>query len=289
MNLIQIQKSDLTVGQSLPWDLFDREHKPILKRGHIIETIHELNKLKESPLFRKESAARQTHSDKIGFNFESMQLKVGHKLQLKLSSSAKKTSGETNNSFYRAALIGYVQDVTLIVSMPASNQLTGESFLEGDQILVRLFSGKCVFSFTAYVDKIIKIPFKYLHLSFPKYILGQTIRKSRRVKCNIPASAADNLIPLTITDISTTGAEINATCLLGEPGTTIMLSFAIQILDKEVPLTIKSTIRSVRQINENNQKISCFGIEFTELESGQASSLHSFIYQEIVENPHHTV
>lgn len=286
MNLIQIRKSDLIVGQSLLWDLFDREHRPILKRGHVIKTTHELNKLEESPLFRKESAANQTHPGKIGFNFDSMQLKVGHKLQLKLSSPAKEISDKTNNSFYRATLIGYVQDVTLIVSMPASSQSVGESFLEGDQILVRLFSGKCVFSFTTYVDKIIKIPFKYLHLSFPKYILGQTIRRSRRVKCNITASVADNLIPSTITDISTTGAEINATSLLGEPGTTIILSFAIQILDKEVPLSIKSTIRSVRQLNENNQKTSCFGLEFIELESSQAFSLHSFIYQQIVENPH---
>ncbi|PXW87784.1 PilZ domain-containing protein [Nitrosomonas sp. Nm84] len=285
MNLIQIQKSDLIVGQSLPWDLFDQEHRPILKRGHVIKTTDELNKLEESPLFRKESAAKQAHSGKIGLNFESMQLKVGHKLQLKLSSPAKEISGETNNSFYRTTLIGYVQDITLIVSMPASN----ESFLEGDQILVRLFSGKCVYSFTAYVDKIIKIPFKYLHLSFPKYILGQTIRKSRRVKCNIPASVADNPIPLTITDISATGAEIKATSLLGEPGTTIMLSFAIQILDKEVPLSIKSTIRSVKQINENGQETSCFGIEFNELESSQTFSLRSFIYQEIVENPYHAI
>lgn len=286
MNLIQIQKSDLIVGQLLPWDLFDQEHRPILKRGHVIKTTDELNKLEESPLFRKESAAKQAHSGKIGLNFESMQLKVGHKLQLKLSSPAKEISGETNNSFHSATLIGYVQGVTLIVSMPTSNQLAGESFLEGDQIQVRLFSGKCVYSFTAYVDKIIKIPFKYFHLSFPKYIVDQPIRKSRRVKCNIPASVADNLVPLTITDISTTGAEIKATSLLGEPGATIMLSFAIQILDKEVPLSIKSTIRSVKQLTESDQETSCFGIEFTEIESNQAFSLRSFIYQEIVENPY---
>ncbi|WP_090719409.1 PilZ domain-containing protein [Nitrosomonas sp. Nm166] len=89
----------------------------------------------------------------------------------------------------------------------------------------------------------------------------------------------------TITNISTTGAEINATSHLGKLGTVITLSFTIQILDQEIPLSINSTIRSVKQL-ENDQRILCFGIEFTELESNQVFALHSLVYQEIVENPH---
>ncbi|MBE7525983.1 flagellar brake protein [candidate division WWE3 bacterium] len=65
-------------------------------------------------------------------------------------------------------MIGYVQGSTLIVSMPASEQLIGEPFIEGDQLNVRLITGQYAYKFTAFVDKIIKAPFKYLHLSFPK-------------------------------------------------------------------------------------------------------------------------
>lgn len=291
MDLIQVQASDLAIGQPLPWNLFDQTHKPIQKRGYIIKTTDELKKLEASSIFRDQKvASEQIQSGKNKsdpFSFEDMQLKVGHKLQLKLSSQLKETLGETNNNFYMAVLIGYVQDNTLIVSMPASDPLTGEPFLEGEQILVRLFSGQCVFSFTVFVDKIIKLPFKYLHLSFPKHISSQTIRKSRRIKCNISASVSDKSTPLVITDLSTTGAEISTTASLGELGAIIMLCFTVKILDQETPLSVKSIIRSTKQTHKNDQKTLYFGIEFTELKSDQVFALRSLIYQEIVENPYH--
>ena len=42
MELIQIQTSDLTVGQQLAWDLFDQEHNQVQKRGYVIKTAEEL-------------------------------------------------------------------------------------------------------------------------------------------------------------------------------------------------------------------------------------------------------
>ena len=255
MNFIPIQKSDLTVGQPLPWDLFDQTHQQIQKCGYIIKTASELKKLEESSIFHiqkpisEQTESGKNKSDKI--NFEDMRLKVGHKLQIKLSVLSK-GSGESNNNAYAATLIGYVQDSTLIITMPTSNQLTGEPFLEGDQIQVRLFSGQCVFSFTVFVDKIIKLPFRYLHLSFPKDIWSQTIRKSRRIKCNIQASVADQSIPFTITDLSITGAEISANASLGEVGTRIALSFTIKILDEEISLSIKRH-HQIRQADKQEQ------------------------------------
>lgn len=288
MNFIPVQKSDLAVGQPLPWDLFDQSHQQIQKRGYIIKTANELKKLEGSSLFRvQKPVLEQTELDnnKSGrINFEDMRLKVGHKLQLKLSAPSKSPS-ESNNAIYPATLIGYVQDCTLIVTMPASGQFTGEPFLEGDQIQVRLFSGQCIFSFTAFVDKIIKLPFKYLHLSFPRDILSQPIRNSQRIKCHIQASVAGKSTPLIITDLSTTGAEVSANASLGEVGTTIALSFAIKILDEEISLSIKSITRSAKQVNKNNQQTFSFGIEFIELKPEQVFALRNLIYQEIVEHP----
>ena len=295
MDLIQIQTSDLTVGQQLPWDLFDKEHNQVQKCGYVIKTAEELKTLVELSIFRKQKPASEQpqpqpqpeENKSKEFNFEDMQLKVGHKLQLKLYSHAKEASGKTNNNFYTATLFGYVEDSTLIVSMPASNNLTGEPFIEGDQILVRIFSGQCVFSFSVFVEKVIKLPFKYLHLSFPKHILGQVVRKSRRIKCNIPASVSEKNIPLTIINLSSTGAQISTTTSLGELGTAIILSFTIKILDKEIAMSVKSMIRSTRQANKNSPETLYIGIEFTELEPDQVFALNSLIYQEIVENPTH--
>lgn len=291
MDLIQIQTSDLTVGQQLPWDLFDQEHKQIQKRGYIIKTADELEKLVALSIFRgQEPAPEQTHPEESKsekFNFQDMQLKVGHRLQLKLSSHSKEASGKTNNNFRMATLFGYVEDCTLIVSMPTTNNLTGEPFIEGDQILARLFSGQCVFSFSVFVEKVIKLPFKYLHLSFPQHITGQVIRRSRRIKCNISASISEKSIPATITNISSTGAEISTTTPIGELGKEITLSFTIMILDKEIAMSVKSIIRSARQAKKNDPETRYFGIEFTALKPDQIFELHSMICQEIVEHPSH--
>ena len=293
MDLIPIQFSDLKVGQPLSWDLFDQERKPLMERGHIIKTTAGLKELsrRSSVLLRLKAS-----SEKIGaidkniseFNFDDMQLKVGDRLQLQLHSSAK-SSCRLNNDTCMVTVIGYVPDHSLIVSMPKTDQLIGQPFLEGDQILVRLFSGRCAFSFTVFVDKLVKLSFKYLHLSFPKHILGQTIRKSRRVRTAIEAEATVNSgsIPLIITNLSAAGAEISTHTELGGIGTLIELSVKVKIHEKEISLRLQSIIRSFKAINK--QDALRYGVEFTSLQAEQIFSLRSFIYQELVENPNNIV
>ena len=293
MDLIPIQFSDLKVGQPLSWDLFDQERKPLMERGHVIKTTAELEELsrRSSVLLRLKAS-----SEKIGaidkkiseFNFDDMQLKVGDRLQLQLHSSAK-SSCRLNNDTCMVTVIGYVPDHSLIVSMPKTDQLIGQPFLEGDQILVRLFSGRCAFSFTVFVDKLVKLSFKYLHLSFPKHILGQTIRKSRRVRTAIEAEATVNSgsIPLIITNLSAAGAEISTHTELGGIGTLIELSVKVKIHEKEISLQLQSIIRSFKAINK--QECIRYGVEFTGLQAEQIFSLRSFIYQELVENPNNIV
>ena len=235
-------------------------------------------------------------SEKIGaidkkiseFNFDDMQLKVGDRLQLQLHSGAK-SSCRLNNDTCMVTVIGYVPDHSLIVSMPKTDQLIGQPFLEGDQILVRLFSGRCAFSFTVFVDKLVKLSFKYLHLSFPKHILGQTIRKSRRVKIAIEGEATVNSrsMPLIITNLSAAGAEISTHTELGGIGTLIELSVKVKIHEKEISLRLQSIIRSFKAINK--QDALRYGVEFTSLQAEQIFSLRSFIYQELVENPNNIV
>lgn len=223
----------------------------------------------------------------IESSFEEMRLKVGHKLQLRLSSHLKVASGEENRIFHTATLFGYVQSFTLIVSMPSSHKLTGEPFLEGDQAMVRLFSGQSVYSFTVYVDKIIKSPLMYMHLSFPKHISSQTIRKSRRINCNILASIPDQSTAVAIKNLSVTGAQISSINPIGEIDAAIMLSFAVCILNTETSLSIKSIIKSIDQTRRTRHEPITYGLEFRELDSNQANALRTLIYQEIAENPNH--
>lgn len=294
MNLIPIQFSDLKIGQPLSWDLFDQERKPLMERGYVIKTTEELEGvLKKSSIFRKlETSSEKDRSidKKISeFNFDDMQLKVGDRLQLQLHSSAKSSCCSNNGGYCMATVIGYVPNHSLIVSMPKTDQLTGQPFLEGDQILVRLFSGQRAFSFTVFVDKLVKLPFKYVHLSFPKHVFGQTIRKSRRVKTTIEAEATVNSgsIPLIITNLSAAGAEISTHAELGGVGTLIELFVKVKIHEKEISLQLQSIIRSFKTTNKLDALR--YGVEFTGLQAEQIFSLRSFIYQELVENPNNIV
>jgi len=229
-------------------------------------------------------STKQNKSDTV--NFEQIRLKVGQKIQFSLVTPSKSIN-ESKPQSYIATVIGYVPEIALITSMPLSDSLVGDPLIEGDQIHVRLFSGQSAYSFAASVDKIIKYPFKYIHLSFPENISSQNIRKSRRVRCHIPGQCSDahKEITLTVTDVSVSGASIESLMPLGSLGSEIRLSFAVAILDEAIPLVIKGVIRSVKPMNKNGTKIICSGIEFVELEKKQQTALRHFIYQEIVERP----
>lgn len=173
-----------------------------------------------------------------------------------------------------------------MVTVPASGQSEGDLLVEGDQVQISLYSGKSVFSFIVFVDKVIRAPFKYLHLSFPKKIQSKDIRKSRRITCRIQGSIVEKSIPVFIINLSVCGAGISSNLPLGALGTTITLSFTLTILDKEIPLSIKSTLRSsTSQVNKNGPEIICYGVEFAHIEPEQMHTIRHLIYQEIVERP----
>lgn len=280
-DLLPVKVSELTIGKPLSWDLFNKDHKQLLARGDVINTADELQVLEKSPVFRLQEAHSKpstTEEEPSEFRFEDMNLSVGDKFQLKLPTSIR---GELST----AELIGYVLNTTLIISMPQSTQLPEPSLIEGDQITIRLFSRKYAFSFIVYVEKLIKIPFKYIHLSFPTNISGQLIRKSLRIKTEIVATIPDHPVPAIISNLSITGAEIRTSSSLGKLGETITLSFTVEIHGIEKSLSLKAAIRSTKQATKSIDNTLYFGIEFQELPTEHRFALQSLIYQELVDRP----
>jgi hypothetical protein len=210
-----------------------------------------------------------------------MRLNVGDRLQLNPPPSI---GGER----CMVKLIGYVEGNTLIVGAPPSGQWM-PPLAEGDPIEIRVFSSQTAFGFTVYVDKIIKQPFEYLHLSFPKNIVGKIIRKSRRVKTNIAVEIADNPVPATISNLSVTGAELYASASLGQLGTGLGISFTVQIHGIETPLSLRATIASMSHDLDIAESAMRYGVEFRNLGAEQFAALQSLIYQELVEHPHNVV
>ncbi len=278
MNLTPVQTSELAVGQPLPWDLFDKDHQQVLARGKLINTADELQELTQAPLFRVPEAAPAAATDAAPeFSFQDMRLSVGDKLQLSLPSNP-------GDSRCIVPLIGYVDGVTLIVGAPPPGQLRS-SLHEGDEIAIRVFSGQYAFGLFSSVDKIIKAPFEYLHLSFPKHIVGKIVRKSRRIKTSIAAAIAGNPSPAIISNLSATGAEVRANLGPDQLGATIGLSFALTIIGVETQLSLQAVIRSLKQDRDCAEGAFRCGVEFQGLQASDLAALQGVIYQELVEHP----
>jgi hypothetical protein len=286
VELTLVQISQLAIGAPLPWDLFNQDREQLLARGHIINSPDELQVLRKTPLFRMEEAtptpAAMNALPTTGvvasqYQFGDMRLSVGDRLQL---SPPARVGGDR----CMVKLIGYVEKKLLIVYAPPSGKWR-PTLIEGDQIAIRVFSGQTAFGFSAYVDNIIKQPFEYLHLSFPKNIVGKVIRKSRRVKTAIAATIADNPTPSIISNLSLSGAELRAKVNLGELGTAIRLSFSPEIYGIETPMSLHAVIRSLKQDHEGVEGAWRCGVEFQDLQPSDVAALQSLIYQELVEHP----
>lgn len=295
MNLSPVQISELVTGQPLSWDLFNQDQKQLHTQGEILSNADE-ELLKNTPLFRRQdeneiTPISKSEPDKSAtkklnqFTFQDMHLNVGDKLQLKLPTNIVNSS--KRSELYTAELIGYVSNLTVLIRPPQLNQQIGLTLIEGDQVTVRLFSGRgqLAFSFSSHIDKIMKAPFYYIHLSFPTKISGQVIRKSRRIKTKIVTTITDNPTPAILSNLSMTGAEIRANANLGQVGETISLAFTVEIHCVEKTISLQAIIKSsTPPANEKDDELT-FGIEFMALEAEQTCLLQGLIYQELVENP----
>lgn len=82
-------------------------------------------------------------------------------------------------------LVGFVRDEYLIVKIPQLGKNLA-SIREGEQIMVRVFSGLSVGVFNVTVLRIFLHPVYYLHVSFPDDIKGSRLRSAMRVKVDVP-------------------------------------------------------------------------------------------------------
>jgi len=210
--------------------------------------------------------------------FDDMALRVGDRMQLAPPANIR---GEP----CMVRLIGYVRDLSLLVSAPPHGCWQAP-VIEGDNVVMRVFSGRSAFGFVCQVEKVIRLPFEYLHLSFPRMIAGRVIRRSRRVKTDIPATLAGGAVPSgTISNLSSTGAEICTDAAPAEAGTTVNLSFAVKVHGVDTPVGVKAVVRSAREAAVDGKAVWRSGLEFVDMPVEAVAALKNLIYQELIERP----
>ncbi|WP_210541973.1 flagellar brake protein [Rhodoferax sp. PAMC 29310] len=226
------------------------------------ETKGEVENLDGYPVMAESGANAAQGS----FPFEAMNLKVGDRLQ---AQPPKKVSAE--RCFVR--LIGYCQDLSLLLTTPATANNVRLQLMEGDQLIMRVFSSQNAFGFACDVQRVCKLPYNYLHVSFPKEVQGTVIRKEARVKTKIIVNiraAPENGKNLTgiISNLSANGALIDGPRKLAEPGETIRLTFRLTLRSIEASLSLLAVVRAAfddEKLKQSGTSLTHFGVEFVGL------------------------
>lgn len=312
MSLILANSNELVIGKAPPWPLYDSEQNPLLGQGEIIRdakhrdallasgACHEMSwegsgadNIGGSLFTPEETASGETDGDKAdkGFTFDDMKLKVEDRLQLE-------PPAKLGLERLSVKVIGFLRGGSLLVTTPFTPNGQRLQLLENETVIMRSFSGQNAFAFASSIVRICKIPYEYLHLSFPDKIQGLVIRKAPRIKTRIIAAVQDSKfgaekqISALISDISAKGISLDSKQQLGDKGDVLNLAFRVQLHNIEALLSVKGIIRAVlsgEAEDASKPALVRHGIEFQNLQPNDSVVLQSMIYQQMIENPHKLV
>jgi len=308
MRLIPVNKNDLSLGAPLPWPIFDQDSRQLMGAGETIATEDQLQTLLDCEPFRelvwKEASGTETADGQEAaqlaalekelaaqentFQFSDMRLKVGDRLQLQ-------PPAQVSQERFIVKLIGYLENSSVLVTTPYHDGLR-LPLREGEKIIIRAFSGQNAFGFSSTLERICKLPFEYLHLSFPATVQGMVVRKSPRVRIKIIASIVnqdrdgeDRTFSGIVSNLSISGALLNARHPLGEQGDHLKVAFRVHLHQVDAYLTVDAVIRAVFSDAASEDAAPAqihHGLEFQQLSPNDRMVLQSLIYQHIIENPH---
>lgn len=312
MSLIPANRSEIVVGQPIPWALYTQEYNLLLKEGDVVRDDKHLEELLSSGACHELSwetaegsdpdydgglaAAEETASaakaasdaDSV-FTFDDMRLKVEDRLQLE-------PPAQLARERFSVKVIGYLRGASLLVTAPVTANGLRLQLMESEKVVMRSFSGQNAFGFACTIERIIKIPYEYIHLSFPDVIQGIKIRKAPRIKTHIIATVSNSKSDTAtqkstlISDVSADGVSLEAKHPLGDKGDVVQLAFRVQLHNVDAYLSVKGIIRAVFSGNDapdtKKSDLIRHGIQFKDLQPNDSVVLQSMIYQQMIENPH---
>lgn len=227
-----------------------------------------------------------TTASQSGFPFEAMNLKVGDRLQ---AQPPKKVSAE--RCFVR--LIGYLQDLSMLVTTPVTVNSLRLQLMEGDMLVMRVFSSQNAFGFACDVQRVCKLPYSYLHVSFPKEVQGTVIRKAARVKTKIivkvrtEQGGGTDLTGI-LCNLSANGASMDGPRNTAGTGDSIRLTFPLKLHNIVANLSLVAIVRAVlvdETLKQSGTSLAHFGLEFVDLQPNDQMMLQSMVYQQMIEQP----
>jgi hypothetical protein len=315
MSLILANSNEIVSGKPIPWSLYSQEYMLLLSEGDLVRDDKHKNELVTTGAYRElawETSGTNGNSGSnlstvidsdsnlsdaglskpdLVFTFDDMRLKVEDRLQLEPPS-------QLSRERFSVKVIGFLRGTSLLVTVPITASGLRLQLMEKQKVVMRSFSGQNAFGFACTIERIIKIPYEYMHLSFPDNIQGIMIRKAPRIKTRIITTVQDSKkssaaqISALISDVSANGVSLESKQALGVKGDVLNLAFRIQLHNVDAYLSVKGIIRAVVSGDEseaNKSELIRHGIEFQDLQPNDGVVLQSMIYQQMIENPHNVM
>lgn len=180
---------------------------------------------------------------------------------------------------HNVRFIGAIKGKSILVTLPLIN---GERvwMQPGQSFVIRGFTGKYAYALIVQVIRARTHPFPYVHFTYPRFVQSRAVRKSLRVKLNLPATITlgNNGQPVTVTmiDLSTTGTMLSSSTPIGEIGGTIKLNFPVNIEDIKADLNLTAKIKNISEPKEGEDV--SIGVEFENINQNEKLILHYFTH-----------
>lgn len=288
---VKLGLMDVEIGRPIRHPLYDGNREVLLKRGAVIETIHQCEMLVGKGLYRNlsesaggseaPSVAKGVPQSRESISMlDATKIRVGDPLQMQSSAEAPRLV---------VKLIGYLKNRGLIVSMPESE---GEFVMlkEGMSFIVRFFSGQSAYAFTTTVTKQTSVPFPHLHLAYPREVRGLEIRKNSRIDVElIAAVTAEGETKVSagkITNLSTGGAAMRAKGRLGRKGDTVNIKFKLLINDIQTYTIFDALICAISEDQGDPAMPYLHGVQFVDPEQNMTLAVAAYVYQKLLGDSH---
>lgn len=291
--LIPVPARLLSVGKALTRSVYSANGDLLLSQGFIIESVEQIATLVDTGFLRQtefdvkndrvkpkvteianpsgSQASAPEHGNEEKISMDEVRWQVGETFFLHQQGLSAR---------YTARFIGYIKNRTVLVTMP----IVDDKYVlirDSQMFIVRAFSGKKAYAFSAFVVKSVHSPHPYLHLSYPKELSCATIRHRARIPVSIIASVSMNdheeSVAAVIADMSLGGASANIKHPFGEVGQRGQIKFKINAVGETVFVDLGIILRSI--VPSDNGSGCKHGYEFTGLSTHDRLVLSAYFHQ----------
>ena len=207
-----------------------------------------------------------------------LDLNVGCILNMQLLTGAQEQR-------YEVKLIGYVEDETILVTMPRINGVLAKVFVK-DEYIVRAFKGKNIYAFKTNIVHISSFPFHYLHLKYPRIIENVEVRKAERAQVSLQTQvlAQGRKSWGVIKDISSSGAMLMVYDAISNLQEHLELFFDVSVGGVEREVHLVAISRNVKKAERQDKKgtIYLYGLEFIEPPEDAMVLVQAYVYEQLL-------